>query len=147
MALDLKEVSGVPYWKARGADTWNPFSISGSIKYYAIASANALSHGTQLTINETNIPWVTEKKSVSIQETATYYIWYMVYGNNSSYGIGFSPYVNGTRKHNSELPCATPLFGKLTLELNSGDTLTFKAYTGNNQGQKMSTRLFLVKSN
>ena len=25
VALDLKAESGVPYWKARGADTWNPF--------------------------------------------------------------------------------------------------------------------------
>ena len=25
VALDLKQVSGTPYWRARGADTWNPF--------------------------------------------------------------------------------------------------------------------------
>ena len=29
VSLDLKEESGIPYWKARGADTWNPFKKEG----------------------------------------------------------------------------------------------------------------------
>lgn len=32
VALDLKQVSGVPYWKARGADTWNPFNCNVNVK-------------------------------------------------------------------------------------------------------------------
>ena len=30
VALDLKEENGTPYWRTRGADTWNPFKSSNS---------------------------------------------------------------------------------------------------------------------
>ena len=30
VALDLKEDSGTPYWRVRGADTWNPFKSNNT---------------------------------------------------------------------------------------------------------------------
>ena len=40
VGLDLKEESGVPYWKARGADTWNPFKSSGGLTLLTTGSGN-----------------------------------------------------------------------------------------------------------
>ena len=62
VALDLKQVSGVPYWKARGADTWNPFKTSNggaqSVTLYILAyesSTTGLGEGIYVTITKDNV--------------------------------------------------------------------------------------------
>ena len=92
VALDLKQVSGVPYWKARGADTWNPFnSDSGNFEliyqssiqikgYNAINTISNLSKKPQILI----IDYVYDPSSIWVCSTII-----------TSVGLSSNTYIDG----------------------------------------------------
>ena len=76
VALDLKEDSGIPYWRVRGADTWNPFKSNNT-------STNVLDF-TRQTINSdwihlqdsTNFSISNEQIILQLESATTQYVQY-----------------------------------------------------------------------
>ena len=82
LPLDLKAEDGTPYWRTRGADTWNPFNKSNggaqSVTLYILAyksSVTGLGEGIYVTITKDSvrsIAWGTHVADKACPSSSSY---------------------------------------------------------------------------